>query len=284
MKMENLKYRRNMCFLAVGSGLLILGAVSVSATTEEAFHKRFIVHPEGSLVVDVDCGGIEVGTNGTGDVIIEVKRKVGRKTKADEEKYLREHPIEFLQDGDKITVRCREKSGNGMWSWRGTTLNEADYTITLPAHFNAKLNTAGGSIVVNDLTGKVKADTSGGGLRFTRIHGQLNGATSGGSIRMSECDGEQRIRTSGGGIEVSGGAGSLDGATSGGSVKVENFHGPARVETSGGGIAVQNVAGKIDGQTSGGSIHAVLVSPLADSVRLSTSGGGITVRIPGDAA
>jgi DUF4097 and DUF4098 domain-containing protein YvlB len=112
----------------------------------------------------------------------------------------------------------------------------------------------------------------------------LNGDTSGGGIHVNDCEGKLKINTSGGGIDVAGGAGTLDGDTSGGSVSVKEFHGPMRVETSGGGITIYGATGKVEGSTSGGSINAVLAAPVTDLVKLETSGGGITLRVPGDAA
>jgi DUF4097 and DUF4098 domain-containing protein YvlB len=130
----------------------------------------------------------------------------------------------------------------------------------------------------------MKADTSGGELKFTRLHGPLDGRTAGGGIRLADCEGELKIKTSGGKIEVIGGSGSLDGETSGGSVVVKDFHGPARVETDGGGIEIANVDGKIRGSTSGGSINARFSTPLSEEVKLETDGGGVIVRVPENSA
>jgi len=258
---------------------LLTGCLTVSAETEEQINKRFAVEPGGKLVVDVDFGTIDVNTNATGEVIVDILRKVTRGGRADEESFLAERPVTFSQDGNTVTIHSRAKN-KPSWSWRGKQRTEAKYTITVPARFDAQLKTSGGGIAVSDLTGEVKAGTSGGGLKFARLHGPLNGGTSGGSIRVAACEGTMKIHTSGGGIEVTGGSGALDGDTSGGSVAVRDFHGPVRVESSGGGINIENVTGKVEGSTSGGSISARFASPLSDEVKLETSGGGVTVRVP----
>ena len=249
------------------------------AETEEQINKRFTVEPGGKLVVDVDFGSIEVITNATGEVVVDIVRKVTRGGRADEEAFLAERPVTFSQDGNTVTIHSRAKNKQ-TWSWRGRQRTEAKYAITVPAKFDAQIKTSGGSIGVNDLTGEVKAGTSGGSLKFARLHGPVNGGTSGGSIRVTACEGAMKINTSGGGIEVNGGSGALDGDTSGGSVSVQNFHGPVRVETSGGGIKIENVAGKVEGSTSGGSISAKFSSPPSEEVTLETSGGGVTVSVP----
>ena len=265
--------------------LLTLTSCVALAATEEQTNKTFQVSPGGTLIVDVDFGSIDVSTNSTGAVTMNVWRKVSRGSAEEEQKFLSENPVVFVQDGSTITVRAHSKTKEkSHWLSGFKNRNEAKYTIQVPAQFNARLNTSGGGIAASDLTGEVKADTSGGELRFTRLHGPLNGDTSGGSIRVTDCEGPIKIDTSGGEIEVTGGAGSLNGDTSGGSITVKTFKGPVSVDTSGGGITIENVAGKVKGDTSGGSIHAVLLSPLPGDVSLSTSGGGVTVKVPADAA
>ena len=263
--------------------LLPLTALAALAATEEQLNKHFTVQPEGKLVVDVDFGSIDVATHETDEVVVDVWRKITRKNKADEEEFLKDHPLTFSQDGNTVTVRSRRK-GTGGWSSSGRSRTEGKYTITVPAQFNAQLKTSGGGIAVSDLAGEVKANTCGGGLRFARVRGPLDGVTSGGGIRVSDCEGDLKIRTSGGGLDVSGGFGSLDGHTSGGPVAVKAFKGNTRVDTSGGGVAIENVIGPVEGSTSGGGVFAVLASPLAGDVRLSTSAGEVTVVVPEDAA
>jgi hypothetical protein len=260
-----------------------MSSLAAVAATEEQLNQHFTVQPEGKLVVDVDFGSIDVATHETGEVVVDVWRKVTRKNKADEEEFLQDHPVTFNQDGNTVTVRSRRKAVGG-WSSTGRSRNEAKYTVKVPAQFNAQLKTSGGGIAVSDLTGEVKASTSGGGLRFERLRGPLNGDTSGGGIDVSDCEGKLKIHTSGGGIDVNGGSGSLDGHTSGGSVTIKAFEGDAHVGTSGGGLTIENVIGQVEGSTSGGSVSAVLPSPLPGDVRLSTSAGGVTVVVPEDAA
>jgi len=259
---------------------LTLISFAAFASTEENLTKTFPATSGGNLVVDVEFGSIDVTTNATTEVAVDVWRKIGRRNAAAEADFLREHPVEFSQDGNTITIRCRHKAEKSGWfNWGGGNRNEAKYTIRVPAQFNARLNTSGGPIGVNDLTGEVKAGTSGGGLKFARLHGPLNGNTSGGSIRVSDTEGEIKIGTSGGGIDVTGGSGSLTGHTSGGSVVVKTFNGPVSVSTSGGGITIENATGKVAGTTSGGGISATLASPIKEEVKLSTSGGGVTVKV-----
>ena len=263
--------------------LFLISAVAAWAATEEKLNHRFSAQPGGAVVVEVDFGSVEVSTNGTSEVVVDVWRKIGRRKKADEAAFLRDNPVEFAQDGNTVTVRSHGKSRSS-WSWSGRNSNEAKYTISVPAQFNARLKTGGGGVHVVDLIGDVKARTGGGGLSFARLRGALDGDTSGGSISAGSCEGALNFRTGGGGIDFTDGSGSLNGATGGGSVSVKRFHGPAHVTSGGGGITIDNVDGGVNASTGGGSISAVLPSELGDAVNLSTGGGGISVTVPGTVA
>jgi len=263
--------------------LLVASCLVAFAETDEQMNKSFPAQLGGKLVVDVDFGSIDVTTSASNEVTVDVYRTVTRSSKADEEAFLQDRPIIFSQEGNTVTVSSRAKTKNKNW-WQGNKRTEAKYTIAVPRSFNAQLKTSGGGVSVKDLSGDVKAETSGGGFRFDRLHGTLTATTSGGAIHVSECEGPLKVRTSGGGIDVTGGSGSLDGETSGGPVTVKDFRGPARLESSGGGLTIENVAGKVDGSTSGGSISARFSSPLSDEVKLETSGGGVTLRVPDSSA
>jgi hypothetical protein len=262
---------------------LISAAVAAQAATEEKLHKQFPAQPGGALVVEVDFGSIDVSTNATSEVVVDVWRKIGRRKKADEEAFLRDNPVEFSQVGKTVTIRSHGKA-NRSWSLFARNENDAKYTITVPAQFNAKIKSGGGGVRVVDLTGEVKAQTGGGAMSFARLHGPLNGETGGGGVNAADCEGALVFRAGGGGIEVTGGSGSLSGSTGGGSVSVKTFQGSAHVSAGGGSLTFENVSGGIDATTGGGSIKAVLPSELSDNVKLSTGGGGISVSVPATAA
>ncbi len=123
--------------------MLLAGCLTALAETEEQINKRFPVQPGGKLVVDVDFGSIDISTNATSEVTVDIVRKVSRRNKASEEEFLRERPVTFSQDGNTLTIQSRAK-GKISWSWRGSQRTEGKYTITVPAQFNPKLKTSGG--------------------------------------------------------------------------------------------------------------------------------------------
>jgi hypothetical protein len=263
--------------------LLLATALTALAVTEEKLNHRFSLQPGGKVVVEVDFGTITVATNDSNEVVVDVWRKIGRKKKADEEAFLRDNPVIFTQDGNTASIRSHSKTRASV-SWTGRTQNEAKYTITVPARFNAQLTTGGGGIDVVDLTGDVHAQTGGGSLGFVRLNGPVDGQTGGGSVQAKACAGVLTLRTGGGGMDITDGSGTLEATTGGGSISVQQFHGPARIRTGGGGLTLVKVEGAVEGSTGGGSISAVLPSELADPLKLSTGGGNINLRVPGGAA
>lgn len=263
--------------LVVGLGLCGINALAV---TEENISRELPAVQGGGLTVDVDFGSIEVLTNATDKVQVEVWRKVVRKKKALEEEYLKSNPVTIQVDGDRVVVRTQSKDRD-MWS--GKNRNEARYRVSVPAPYAADVKTSGGSINVSGLAAKTQARTSGGSLKFSGVKGDLNGHTSGGSISTSDCVGHLDLHTSGGSIQINQGSGELAAKTAGGSITVREFKGPLEVRTSGGAINIEEASGAVDASTSGGSVHASLAEMPAH-VKLSTSGGGVSVALPADSS
>ncbi|MCW8849689.1 MAG: hypothetical protein OQJ81_06885, partial [Melioribacteraceae bacterium] len=58
--------------------------------------------------------------------------------------------------------------------------------------------------------------------------------------------------------------------------------GSVDAHTSGGGITVNEVYGAIDASTSGGSVYASITEQPKENCSLTTSGGGITVKLAHD--
>jgi DUF4097 and DUF4098 domain-containing protein YvlB len=157
--------------------------------------------------------------------------------------------------------------------------------------------TSGGSISLGTLASDATAETSAGSISVKRANAKLTATTHGGSIELGELEGPARVETSAGSITVKaakeqlsaithGGrieAGELGGPadleTSAGSIKVGAAHAPLVANTSGGGIEIDQAADTITAHTSAGSITAAFTAQPHGDCRLTTSGGGINVRI-----
>ena len=101
---------------------LLINSIAAVAATEEKLHQQFPVQPGGTVVAEVDFGSINVSTNATSEVVVDVWRKIGRKKKADEEAFLRENPVKLTQDGNTVTIRSHGRASSS-WSWSGRNQN-----------------------------------------------------------------------------------------------------------------------------------------------------------------
>lgn len=265
--------------------ILALTASTAWALSEQRVNEQFDIGSGGRLVVDVDFGSIDLTAGDDGKVAVEAYRKIDSNDEAREKEYFIGTPISVTKEGNTVTVRARAVDRERKnWSWHGNVSMDARYTIRVPKSFNADLRTSGGAIAANGITGEIKADTSGGKLKFGQLRGRLDARTSGGGIALDGCEGPLNISTSGGEIDSTGGSGSLEARTSGGSISVRSFNGDTNVKTSGGGLKLDSINGRINGKTSAGSISATLTDPVAGDVTLESSAGSINVQVPAKAA
>ena len=232
------------------TALWVGAIVAVAATASESETWDFDVRPGGTLNLETDFGSIDVRTTDADTVTVTVNRQGER---ADD------LVVKATQDGNDVNVST-EWTGDSQRGWGGNSAR-VKFDVTVPRRFDVNLTTRGGSIAVDDLNGKLDADTSGGSLKFGRIEGRVRARTSGGSIR------------------VAGGGADVDVRTSGGSIDIGDVSGPVVAKTSGGSISVDKVRGSIRASTSGGSVRASITEKLDGDSSLATSGGSVRVEI-----
>jgi len=258
-------------------------ATTVSADMEDTITNSFKAEPGGQLVVELDRGSIEIKTAEADRVDVEITRKAGG-SQSKAEQTLKDHEVTFAQTGNRVEIKGEYK-GKKTKGWFGKSPDlQVKCLVTVPRKFDVDLNTAGGSIQVTELTGKVQAHSSGGSLKFKRIEGPLSAHTSGGSITVATAKGKVDVKTSGGSLNLSDIEGDTNAQTSGGSIRAEHITGESVVKTSGGSIQVTDIKGTTDARTSGGSITASLPGQPAGASTLNTSGGNVTVVLDAKAA
>jgi DUF4097 and DUF4098 domain-containing protein YvlB len=299
-------------------GLAVAGPTAgqlQAATTESNLTKAFAVKPGGRLVMEVDRGSVDITTSDRSDVVVEVNRKVTRLSAAKAAEVFAAHEVTFDQDGDRVEIHAKFKQAALSWFNRGGRNLQVAYRVQAPRRFNLELRTAAGDVVATELEGSVKAGTAGGSLKFSTIKGTFDGDTAAGDIHLERATGRVNVRTSGGSIELgelgndtsaTTAAGSitigtakagLTAKTSGGSIEVGQCAGPAELRTAAGSIQVKSAQTRLEANTSGGSIRiddardTVVAHTAAgdiaasfsaqphDDCRLTTSGGGIELRL-----
>ncbi len=275
---------------------LCLLSPTVPAETEDRVKKSFAVSAGGQLTVNADRGSIEVTAAEGENVEVEVIRKVRVASDAKAKEILEDHELTFNHEGANVEILAKYHGATGrLWRELWNRL-QVRFVISVPKKYSVDLKTAGGSITVSDLAGKVKAETSGGSLKLGRIQGPVNGRTSGGSISLAAATEAVEVKTSGGRIEVGEVEATVTAQTSGGSIKIARAKGDAIAKTSGGSITVEEAAAKLEAETSGGSIHlgkvagpatahtsggSIDIAEISGAINASTSGGSVSARLTG---
>lgn len=165
--------------------------------------------------------------------------------------------FKFYSDDDKVEVIAKRKHSLFDWFTSGIKLH---YEIKTPRKFNVKVETGGGSIYTADISGRLDLSTSGGGVKFENVSGVFDVSTSGGSINGINFKGDLDASTSGGSLNFIGSDSKIKATTSGGSISLD----------------YEGVNKGIYLSTSGGGIRIKLPEDFNASARMYTSGGRIS--------
>lgn len=247
--------------LLLTAGLFVAVAFDAHAAIERTVEKTFPVQPGGTLHVETQGGDIRVLPSDGSVVKIIAKERIVANSDAEADALLKKLSLTFEQNGGEVSAIAKYEErpmGLHFGTWPPVTVS---YTVTVPASFATDLNTSGGSITVGDLTGKVRARTSGGDLKLGRMANDLDAHTSGGSVSLEE--GRRTVNL----------------GTSGGDIVVGRLTGSAELATSGGSIKIESVEGGLHASTSGGDVRAGFTGPLKEECVLGTSGGSVKITV-----
>lgn len=134
------------------------------------------------------------------------------------------------------------------------------------------VNTMGGTVGINNIKGKVTAQTAGGGVQLNDIEGPVMVYTMGGSVDVGNVLSDAKLETAGGGMTIGSVGGKLYAVTQGGSISVGKVKMGATLETQGGGISVKECGGDLKAITEGGALE---IGDIGGQVYLESAGGGI---------
>jgi DUF4097 and DUF4098 domain-containing protein YvlB len=231
------------------------------------------------VVVQTSGGSISVsGVNASEarlEVYVKKNNNRGNETLSNEEIQKRlseDYDLDINVNGGKISARAKPKDKNIDWK-KALSIS---FKLFVPQNITSDLQTSGGSIHLNNLSGSQEFTTSGGSLHINNLSGKVKGRTSGGSIQLENSKDDINLFTSGGSIEAKNSNGNINLSTSGGSLTLKDLNGVIKANTSGGSINGKNIGGELITSTSGGSI---VLNDLSCSLETSTSGGHIDVSM-----
>jgi hypothetical protein len=159
--------------------------------------------------------------------------------------------------------------------WR-VSANRVGDTVVLETRLgpgNLNRLTADLAVQIPRQTQVVKVETRGGSLTFNGISGSVTGVTGGGNVKVDDVSGAVKI-TSGGGIIEAGSVGSdLYLQNGGGNVSVERVNGQVVVKTGGGRVHI-GTSGGTSVETGAGNIE---VSKCNGDLRANSGGGNLSL-------
>ncbi len=178
-------------------------------------------------------------------------------------------------DSYKITAYVHGDTAFIVGEWEGGRPRKfsGDFSINVPREMDeVKIETEGGNVTTNSISGRVDAESGGGSVRLDDIGGEINAETGGGSIDVGNVAADVSLHTGGGSIKVMSAKGRITAESGGGSVMVVSGMQGAELETGGGSISVERCNGKVKASTGGGSIE---LGDINGPAEISTGGGSI---------
>src|SRR6478735_7727148 len=201
------------------------------------YYTRLLAN-DGIKRVFLNTSGGSISVSGAGDQqphidVYVTGNRIGQLSKEEIKKRLEENYILDIDIHDGELHATAKSRRNFNWGNKSLSIGFKVYVNNQTA---TALNTSGGSIHLDNLTGSQTFETSGGSISVDKVTGVIKGETSGGSIHVSNAKP------------------SIDLETSGGSITADNCSGKIRLETSGGSLNLVDLKGTIDAKTSGGSV------------------------------
>ena len=136
----------------------------------------------------------------------------------------------------------------------------------------------GGSIGVGTGGGEAILKSAGGSISVQQVGGRLIATTYGGSVEVGTARQVATIESMGGAIRVRQTGGDLHAVTAGGTIEAGEVGGAATLRTAGGSIRLASAKGAVQAETAGGSITML---KMQKGVRAATAAGGITAELLG---
>ncbi len=219
-----------------------------------------------NLHVRVDFGSVRIQGGSQQDITYVIHT---RSYTSDEKQARREF------EAYKINAATR---ADGAWiegDWQGGHHNlcSGEFVINVPRNLTlARVETSGGGVTVNGITGRVEAQSGGGKIRLDDIGGPVTAETGGDSIEIGTVNGDLRLQTGGGKISIANAKGRVEASTGGGNILLTSAAQEANLEAGGGNIEVKHCGGRLRVSTGGGNIE---LGDVSGPVEIETGGGSI---------
>jgi beta-lactamase regulating signal transducer with metallopeptidase domain len=254
-------------------------AVAAKQHADSTFEKSVGARPGGNLELDLETGS-SLTIKGWDQPQVRVRGRLGGRDWRDTE-------VTLEQRGSGARLRSK------FWGRSENHSTNHHFDIWVPRRFSISLESAGGSVVINDVDGDFTGTTGGGEIRIENAKGRAELTTGGGNIRVYGSDLSGSVTTGGGTVLIQGGSGNLKGHSGSGPIVYGESGGTIN---SGSGVSIGigksrgrstsvNINSDDDNSVTVGSGGSVTINDRTGEVRDASgriiyrkSGGGVTVN------
>jgi DUF4097 and DUF4098 domain-containing protein YvlB len=274
--------------LVVGAVLVCLGSFSAQAalagTSRDEEDTRVVkVTSQTRIYVENTRGKtIIVGRRDVDEVRIRVLKVVRAKDEKTAAKWMEELRYTVESDSEHISVVTRHpkkiEEGWNLWTALRRLKDKAyiDYTIEVPAGFDAKVSTTSGNVRITSLGGGVQLFGSSGDAFLKEIGGKVFIELSSGNVEGEDVGKDLHIRMSSGGAVVRGVGGSVSVQGTSSDVDIERIVGGADVELSSGSLILKACRGAASVSSQSGDIE---VLDAEGPVKARATSGDVSVSL-----
>jgi len=148
--------------------------------------------------------------------------------------------------------------------------------LMVPREFDIDLESGGGGITIDGVTGTFEGRTAGGGITLTNVKGEADLKTGGGWIGISDSELDGKVSSGGGGALVENVVGDVRVTSGGGNVEYKNVRKDSGDLRAPGHLSAKGVnEGTVMYSSAGGAIR---VKEAPEGAVVKTGGGNVTVR------
>lgn len=238
----------------------------ISADTEKTIEREFEMKAGGRLELDIGTGGEITVSGWDKDLIRVVIRVEGRDANRFE--------IDFDEGSKRLEIETE-------YSGRRSKLCDVTMEIMVPSECDVILESTGGSVAIDNVTGEFKGKTLGGDIELAMLKGEVRLTTYGGDIKVEKSKLDGRVKTMGGDITITDVEGNIKGSSMGGEVTYDNVSSDEKgkgedvsITTMGGDIDVDYSGKNVKAKTFGGDVDV----GRGEEVHVLTLGGDVDVK------
>jgi len=177
----------------------LLAPAFVHGAIDREIEERLSLRPGDRVEVHVTGAPIHLRVADQAEPRVRLSQQARTTDAAEAETAFAAHRLEVSREGDVVKVHV--ESPRRLFG-RRNGLSQSLH-LQLPAGVEVHLKTSGGTIqVAGRHTGRLVAETSGGGITLDETMGEAHLKTSGGSIQVNAVYGRLQAHTSGGSIRV----------------------------------------------------------------------------------